>query len=53
MGGKSRKFGKVSAKLIAALKNGSYRTKPITKKATKSEIAPASDTGLFGNLGKS
>ena len=55
MGGKSRKSGGVSAKLIAALKNGTYskrtssKVKTTTTEKTKQNDTKSNDKGLFGN----
>jgi hypothetical protein len=52
-GGKSRKSGGVSAKLIAALKAGTYVQKTSSKSKTKTQDEEKTrDQGLFGNSGK-
>ena len=50
MGGKSRKSGGVSLKLIAALKAGTYVQKSSSKSKTKTQDEENKrDQGLFGN----
>jgi len=56
MGGKSRKSGGVSAKLIAALKAGNYVAKTSSKgkgKTKQTDAETTKDRGLFGDGGES